>query len=114
MRLKRSTQVQAQRRGLGHGRLFVALVALASGGACDTATSKDEASSRTSNGAVNTGVGAAEAPGPEAPSCEVKPPFTGNFQPELRWAWTGSTVLPDHKQVMMQPVVVDVNRDGTP
>ncbi|HEX8433879.1 HYR domain-containing protein [Archangium sp.] len=111
MRIKRSTQVHARQRGLGHGRLFVALVALASGGACDTATSKQGASSRLSNEAVN---GAAEAPGPEAPGCEVKPPFTGNFEPVLHWAWTGSAVLPAHKQVMMQPVVVDVNRDGTP
>jgi hypothetical protein len=44
----------------------------------------------------------------------VKPPFSGNFEPMLNWAWTGSTVLPAFKHVMMQPVVVDVNRDGTP
>jgi WD40 repeat protein len=44
--------------------------------------------------------------------CEVKPPFTPNFEPEVEWAWTGSAVMPDHKQVMMTPVVVDVNGDG--
>ncbi len=114
MRLKRSTQVHARQRGLGRGRLFVAMVALASGGACDTSTSKEPASARTSNEAVNAGVGAAEAPSPEVGQCEVKPPFTGNFDPVLHWAWTGSSVLPEYKQVMMQPVVVDVNRDGTP
>jgi hypothetical protein len=46
--------------------------------------------------------------------CEVRPPFTPSFSPELEWQWTGSTVLPNHKQVMMTPVVVDVNGDGTP
>ncbi|HYO51216.1 kelch repeat-containing protein [Archangium sp.] len=33
---------------------------------------------------------------------------------ELQWAWTGSPVLPAHKQVMMTPVVVDVNGDRVP
>ncbi|HZI06790.1 MAG TPA: kelch repeat-containing protein, partial [Archangium sp.] len=46
--------------------------------------------------------------------CEVKPPFTPSFEPELEWAWTGSTVMPAHNQVMMTPVVVDVNTDGVP
>jgi hypothetical protein len=46
--------------------------------------------------------------------CEVVPPFVPNFEPELKWQWTGSTVLPDHKQVMMTPVVVDVSGDGVP
>ncbi|MCY1074945.1 kelch repeat-containing protein [Archangium lansingense] len=31
-----------------------------------------------------------------------------------QWEWKGSAVLPEHNQVMMTPVVVDVNRDGTP
>jgi hypothetical protein len=46
--------------------------------------------------------------------CEVTPPFTGHFEPEQQWAWSGSEVLPDHAQVMMTPVVVDVNGDGVP
>ncbi|WP_257448016.1 FG-GAP-like repeat-containing protein [Archangium lipolyticum] len=46
--------------------------------------------------------------------CEVPPPFTGHFEPELQWAWTGSGVLPESRQVMMTPVVVDVDRDGSP
>ena len=50
----------------------------------------------------------------EGASCEVIPPFTPNFEPELEWQWTGSTVLPTHNQVMMTPVVVDVNGDGIP
>jgi WD40 repeat protein len=33
---------------------------------------------------------------------------------ELQLAWTGSEVLPGHKQVMMTPVVVDVNGDRIP
>jgi choice-of-anchor A domain-containing protein len=47
-------------------------------------------------------------------TCEVRPPFIPNFEPELEWQWTGSTVLPNHKQVMMTPIVVDVNADGIP
>ncbi|MDY7226941.1 immunoglobulin-like domain-containing protein [Hyalangium rubrum] len=46
--------------------------------------------------------------------CEASPPFSPNFEPELQWAWTGGTVMPDHKQVMMTPVVVDVSGDGVP
>ncbi|WP_309243003.1 choice-of-anchor A family protein [Hyalangium versicolor] len=47
--------------------------------------------------------------------CEATPPFTGNFDPELEWAWTGSgSSLPTYNQVMMTPVVVDVNGDGIP
>jgi hypothetical protein len=100
MKLKRSTRRTVESRGLERGRLFVALVALASGGACGTG--KTDESSITNNG------------GNLAERCEVKPPFVGNFQPVLDWAWTGSPVIPTHKQVMMQPVVVDVNQDGTP
>ncbi|MDC0713368.1 DUF5011 domain-containing protein [Stigmatella sp. ncwal1] len=32
----------------------------------------------------------------------------------MKWEWTGSTTLPDSRQVMSTPVVVDVNQDGTP
>jgi choice-of-anchor A domain-containing protein len=46
--------------------------------------------------------------------CEVTPPFASNFEPELEWQWTGSTVLPNHKQVMMTQLVVDVNGDSIP
>jgi hypothetical protein len=50
----------------------------------------------------------------EAPSgvCEVKPPFTPNFEPELEWEWTGSSVLPDYNHVIMTPIVVRVDGDG--
>ncbi|HMV67252.1 MAG TPA: FG-GAP-like repeat-containing protein [Myxococcota bacterium] len=46
--------------------------------------------------------------------CELVPDFTPSFAPELEWAWTGSAVLPTHNQVMMAPVVIDVNDDGYP
>ncbi|WP_414654205.1 choice-of-anchor A family protein [Hyalangium sp.] len=49
-----------------------------------------------------------------AERCEVIPPFTGNFEPELEWAWSGSSIMPSHNQVMMTPVVVEVNGDGIP
>ncbi|HYO55353.1 VCBS repeat-containing protein, partial [Archangium sp.] len=100
MKLKRGMQGPADWRGQGRGRFFVALVALAAGGACDTTDSQQQSNARDM--------------GNLAERCVVKPPFTGNFEPELQWEWTGSPILPAHKQVMMQPVVVDVNRDGTP
>ncbi|NMO22763.1 HYR domain-containing protein [Pyxidicoccus fallax] len=46
--------------------------------------------------------------------CQVQPPFNPNFEPELEWAWTGSPVMPSHNQVMMTPIVVEVNGDGVP
>ncbi len=46
--------------------------------------------------------------------CEVIPPFNPNFEPELEWSWTGSAVMPDHKNVIMAPSVADVNSDGVP
>jgi choice-of-anchor A domain-containing protein len=50
-----------------------------------------------------------------AGACEVRPPFTPNFEPELEWEWTGSPlVLPTYKQVMMTPAVVDLTGDGVP
>ncbi|MBN1203340.1 MAG: DUF5011 domain-containing protein [Myxococcaceae bacterium] len=36
------------------------------------------------------------------------------FEPVLQWEWTGSTVKPEHRQVMMTPVVVDVSGDNVP
>ncbi|PTL78327.1 FG-GAP-like repeat-containing protein [Vitiosangium sp. GDMCC 1.1324] len=100
MKLKRNIQGLAEWRSQGRGRLFVALVTLALGGACNSTDSQERSSARDT--------------GNLSERCEVKPPFTGNFEPELQWEWTGSPVLPTHKQVMMQPVVVDVNRDGIP
>ncbi|OJT19879.1 hemolysin, partial [Archangium sp. Cb G35] len=100
MKLKRGTQGLAQWKGRGRGRFFLALAALATGSACDTTDSQERPAARDT--------------GNLAERCEVKPPFTANFEPELQWEWTGSPILPTHKQVMMQPVVVDVNRDGTP
>src|SRR4051812_25712855 len=46
--------------------------------------------------------------------CELRPPFTPNFEPELKWEWTGSLATPNHDQVITTPVVVDVNQDGIP
>jgi hypothetical protein len=46
--------------------------------------------------------------------CQVQPPFDANFEPELEWAWSGSLVMPTHNQVMMTPIVVEVNGDGVP
>lgn len=46
--------------------------------------------------------------------CEVRPPFTPHFEPEVEWAWTDSPVVPTHTNVMATPVVVDVSGDGVP
>jgi HYR domain/FG-GAP-like repeat/CARDB len=84
------------------GRLMTALMALALGGGCSkTSSSEEQAPARAAKGNLND-------------SCEVVPPFTPNFEPELQWAWTGSAVLPEYNQVMMTPAVADVNQDGVP
>src|SRR5690242_11242381 len=70
MKLKRNTQGLAGERSQGRGRLFVALVVLATGGACNTAETKPQQQS-TVKGSGNL-----------AETCEVRPPFTGNFEPE--------------------------------
>ncbi|OJH40342.1 HYR domain-containing protein [Cystobacter ferrugineus] len=76
----------------------MAWVALASGAACTSNGDKDaREGTSTRSGLVE--------------SCTVRPPSTGNFEPELKWSWTGGTTLPEYKQVMMTPVVVDVNGD---
>lgn len=53
-------------------------------------------------------------PAPPAGTCEVIPPFTPSFEPEIEWEWTDSTTLPSHVQVMMTPVVIELNGDGVP
>jgi len=53
-------------------------------------------------------------PVPPAGTCEVIPPFTPSFEPEIEWEWTDSAVMPNHVQVMMTPVVIELNGDGIP
>jgi len=82
-------------------RGFAALLALgAVSGGCTSTQSQEDAKARASGNLSDV--------------CEVVPPFTPNFQPELQWAWTGSSILPEFNQVMMTPAVADVNGDGTP
>src|SRR6218665_909460 len=100
MKLRRSNQSRTAHQGQGRGPLLAALWALASAGACHTTDSQEPG--------PGMGLGSLEE------HCEVRPPFTGNFEPELQWEWTGGAVLPEYKQVMMTPAVVDVNGDGTP
>ncbi|WP_224240685.1 FG-GAP-like repeat-containing protein [Hyalangium gracile] len=86
---------------LARGRLMAALLALAVGGGCSKTSSEDGARARAAGNLADE-------------SCEVVPPFTPNFEPELQWAWTGSSILPEFNQVMMTPAVADVNQDGIP
>jgi len=49
-----------------------------------------------------------------ASMCEFEPDI-GSFEPVIKWEWTGSSVLPQHNQVMSAPVVApleDTNNDG--
>jgi len=80
--------------------LGAALLGLVVGGGCSLTSSGDDAHARTAGNLED--------------SCQVVPPFTPNFEPELQWAWTGSPVLPEYNQVMMTPAVADVNLDGIP
>lgn len=47
----------------------------------------------------------------ETEECEYHPP-TGEFNPQLGWEWTASTVLPDWNQVMMAPMVANLSDDN--
>jgi hypothetical protein len=49
-----------------------------------------------------------------ASACKPQP-ISGTLQPKLKWAWTGSSVLPSHLNVMSIPIVApieDTNGDG--
>jgi WD40 repeat protein len=50
---------------------------------------------------------------PPAFRCEVKPE-TAPFRPILEWSWTGSTIQPEHDQVINMPLVADVDGDRIP
>jgi hypothetical protein len=41
-------------------------------------------------------------------------PPVGTFNPVLEWEWTGDTIFPASRQVMMAPAVVDLTADGIP
>ncbi|NUP14407.1 MAG: hypothetical protein HOW73_50905 [Polyangiaceae bacterium] len=45
--------------------------------------------------------------------CEVQPSFDP-VTPELEWSWTQSPIQPAFVQVINMPVVVDLEKDGTP
>jgi hypothetical protein len=45
--------------------------------------------------------------------CEFKPPV-GQFSPQVKWEWQSSTVLPSYNQIMMTPVVADIDGDCMP
>jgi hypothetical protein len=76
------------------------LAALVVSGACGPTGSEDAQRARSAGSLED--------------SCESPPPSTPHFEPELQWAWTGSSVLPEYNQVMMTPAVADVNLDGIP
>ncbi len=46
-------------------------------------------------------------------ACEYKPPV-GALTPKLEWSWTGSAIAPQSNQVINTPLVVDLDKDGTP
>ncbi|HYO68697.1 MAG TPA: VCBS repeat-containing protein, partial [Archangium sp.] len=48
------------------------------------------------------------------PASTPSAPTAASLAAELQFEWKGSEVLPAHKQVMMTPVVVDVNGDRMP
>lgn len=48
-----------------------------------------------------------------APACEYKPQV-GPLKPTLEWSWTSSAIFPTFVQVINMPVVIDLEKDGTP
>jgi hypothetical protein len=46
-------------------------------------------------------------------ACEYRPPVA-QFSPVVKWEWQGSATLPTHNQVMMTPVVGDIDGDCIP
>ncbi len=50
---------------------------------------------------------------PGGPMCQFKPEVLP-FEPILEWSWTGSAIKPGHDQVLSVPLVVDLDKDGTP
>ncbi len=48
-----------------------------------------------------------------APACDFRPPVAP-FAPVLKWSWTGSSILPNARQVIMTPSVADLDMDGVP
>jgi outer membrane protein OmpA-like peptidoglycan-associated protein len=86
----------------GYGRLAAMLVA-AGGMACHVDASNEAPLPGTQQASVSAGL------------CEVKPPTPSSFAPEVEWEWKGNpSVLPDHKQVMTTPLVLELNGDGIP
>ncbi|MFE8600936.1 kelch repeat-containing protein [Archangium violaceum] len=53
-------------------------------------------------------------PTPTSTSSSAPAPSAASLAAALQFEWTGSEVLPEYKQVMMTPVVVDVNGDRIP
>jgi hypothetical protein len=47
------------------------------------------------------------------PACQFKPEVLP-FEPILEWSWTGSAIKPTYDQVLSVPLVVDLDKDGTP
>jgi hypothetical protein len=45
--------------------------------------------------------------------CEYRPPV-GSFSPKVKWEWQGGTVLPGYDQVMMTPMVADLDGNCMP
>ena len=48
-----------------------------------------------------------------AEACTFLPP-AGAFRPVVEWRWSGSSTLPDFDQVVMAPIVIDLDLDGIP
>jgi len=46
-------------------------------------------------------------------SCTYQPPI-GEFDPVIKWAWEGSTTLSEYNQVMMTPLVADLDGNCLP
>ncbi len=100
----RSKQGSAYPKALQRGSARLAAVLVAAGGVACHMDADNEAPRP-----------AARQSSALAGLCEVKPPSPATFALEVEWEWKGNpSVLPDHKQVMTTPLVLELNGDGIP
>ena len=100
----RSNQGSAYSKALQRGSARLAAVLVAAGAvACHVEVDNEAPRPVTQQSSTLAGL------------CEVKPPSPATFTLEVEWEWKSNpNVLPNHKQVMTTPLVLELDGDGIP